>query len=346
MKTCVIALFTLITVSALNAQSLAAPDTLIAEYFETDPTPLMALIPSGDDQIWVNYDADGVSSLCLEGPAPAPSGWLWDADLGSLDPQQSDNNAFTSCSYLTDPDVRNSNWLITKPVSIPDTSYHLYWRSLSFYGPGFLDGYKVLVSKTSNDPAMNVFTDTLFVAAEMIQNSVPPGSLNVEDYVFSPGYIHANGFTDADYFFVDNSQGPPFLHGKFEPHEVSLAAYAGQTIYIAFLHDSQDDFILQIDDILVSKSEMSPATTLENVLYFNVLPNPVRDNVYFSWKTLTAENGQLVVQDQAGKIVARQSFSSRQEGLIFFETSQWAQGVYICTLETTTGRATTKLIKF
>ncbi len=345
MKTCVIALFILATASTLNAQSLAAPDTLIAEYFETDPTPLMALIPSGDDQIWVNYDADGELSLCLEGPPPAPAGWLWDADLGSTNPQQSDNNAFTSCSYLTDPDIRNYNWLITKPVAIPDTTYNLYWRSLSFYGPGFLDGYKVLVSKTSNDPAMNVFTDTLFVAAEMIQNSVPSGSLNVEDYVFSPGYIHANGFTDNDYFFVYNTQGPPFLHGKFEPHEVSLADYAGQTIYIAFLHDSQDDFILQIDDILVSKSEISTTTSLENVLYFNVLPNPARDKAYFSWKTKITADGRLTIVDQAGKTIVQQSFSSRQEGLIFLETSQWAPGIYLCTLETNTGRATTKLVK-
>lgn len=340
MKTCVIALLFCLTGFALNGQGFAAPDTLIQEHFETDPTSDMLEIPSGDDQLWVNYDADQLTGLCVEPPATTPGGWYWE---GSFDPSDPSNSALTSCSFLIDPFKKTENWLITPPIEIPDDSYWLFWRSLSYYGPGFLDGYKVLVSTSSNDPATNAFSHTLFTAAEMIENSSPTGSLDPGQYVFSSGYIHANGYTDTTFYFVDNSQGDPFFHGKFEPHKVSLAGFTGDTIYIAFLHDSQDDFILQIDDIVVTKS--LPTHVLLNVLYFNVSPNPVRDAAYFSFKLNTAEEGRLLVADNAGKLVAQQSFNTRSEGRIFFETYNWAPGIYYCTLETATGRATTKLVK-
>lgn len=345
MKTCVIAIILCLSGICLKGQAFSFPDTLLSEYFETDPTPDMAQVPTGDDPNWVNYDGDGIPSLCIDVPLPLPSAWFWDGDLGVMNPQDS-NYAFTSCSFLTEPSEKNYNWLITSPIMIPDTSYWLCWRSLSYYGPGYLDGYKVLVADSINGPALNVFKDTLFVAAEMLEDSEPTGSLDVNDYVFSEGYIHANGYTDPAYFFEDNSQGPPFLHGKLEPHAVSLSAYANKKIYIAFLHDSQDDFILQIDNIIVSKNHLVATAAPENVLFLDVIPNPVRDAAYLSWKTGTPQEGRLIVTDNMGKLVTQQSFGSRAEGQIFLQAYNWVPGIYYCTLETAAGHATTKLVKW
>jgi hypothetical protein len=340
MKTSFTALLFFATIFALRTQPLFIQDTLINETFDDDPTSFMLSEPGGNDHDWVNYDADHLAGLCVEDETTPPA-WYWEGDFGFANPQQATNFALTSCSFLESPFEKTANWLITLPIAIPDASYWLCWRSLSYYGPGFLDGYKVLVSTSSN--FTGAFTDTLFVAAEMIEDSSPTGSLNPANYVFSAGYVHANGYTDTAYYYVDYSQGPPFLHGKFEPHKVSLADFAGDTIYIAFLHDSQDDFILQIDDIVVTNT--TPTHTPPNVVYFNVLPNPVRDAAYLSFKLKTAEEGHLLLTDNTGKVVKSQTFGSRDEGLFYIEMQHLEAGIYYCTLETAAGRTTTKLVK-
>lgn len=346
MKSCVIALVFCLSGFILKGQNFAAPDTLIKERFETDPTEFMLPNPTGNDLDWVNYDVDQETALCVNGSF-TPLGWYWEGDLSVADPNQTDNNAYTSCSFLDLPpdESHNRNWLIISPIFIPDTSYWLSWRSLAFQGPMFVDGYKVLVSKASNKPDTGDFLDTIFTAAQMV-SALDLGSLNTDDYVYSEGYIHADGYTDTNYYFTGYTQtGLPFYRGRLEPHVASLKNYAEQMIYIAFLHDSDDDNLIQLDDIIVSGAETMAAQSLENVLFFNVLPNPVRSAAYFSWKLKFPQKGRLVVTDNAGQLVAQQTFNSRAEGQIFFETHYWTPGIYYCTLETASGRATTKLVK-
>ncbi|MBK9335696.1 MAG: hypothetical protein IPM98_03540 [Lewinellaceae bacterium] len=147
---------------------------------------------------WVNWDADNQPTLCGENQA-VPGNWYWENDLGDLaDPAV--NFAFTSCSFLADSEQANENWLITPPVLITDSTAMLAWRSAPFEGPAYMDGYKVLVSTSGNEPFAGAFTDTLFVAAEMT-DILKSGSLKVEDHMFSSGYIHADGYTNPDYFF-------------------------------------------------------------------------------------------------------------------------------------------------
>ncbi|MFN0175480.1 MAG: T9SS type A sorting domain-containing protein [Saprospiraceae bacterium] len=322
-----------------------APDTLLQHTFEGtfDPADTMLTSPTGNDLLWVNYDQDNKIGRCVSNGFPTPKGWYWESDLGFVDPNMTENSAFTSCSFLDHNTPQNKNWLITSPVYIPDSSYWLCWRSLSYYGPGFMDGYKVLASTSTNFPA--AFNDTLFMAAQMVVHSDPAGSLEIDDYIFSPGYIHANGYTDTAYFFIDTEPLGDFYHGKLEPHSLSLAAYADQTIYIAFLHDSYDDFQLQVDDILVTNTKVSATYTLSNLLHFNILPNPVHDFAFVNWRTQTPMEGRLSVVDQSGKIVFERNFNSRAEGQIHLDMQGFARGVYFCKLETATGQATKMLVK-
>ncbi|MBC7774481.1 MAG: T9SS type A sorting domain-containing protein [Phycisphaerae bacterium] len=320
-----------------------SPDTLLQHTFEglLDPADSMLPQPTGDDIQWVNYDQDNKKGLCVSNGI-TPKGWYWESDLGFSDPNMADNYAFTSCSFL-DPNgsLQNKNWLITSPVYIPDSTYWLCWRSLSYYGPDFMDGYRVLVSTSTNLPSG--FTDTLFSAAQTVDRFVK-GSLDLNDYLFSPGYIHANGYTDTAYFFIDTEPLGDFYHGKLEPHSVSLANYAEQNIYIAFFHDSYDDFQLQVDDILVTNTKVS-ASIPSNFVYFNVLPNPVHDFAFVNWKTQTPQAGHLSVVDQSGRIVFEKEFNARAEGQIHLDAQGFAPGIYYCKLQTATGQATKMLVK-
>jgi len=321
-----------------------APDTLLQHTFEgiLDPADTMLTSPTGNDLHWVNYDQDNKTGLCVSNGV-TPKGWYWESDLGFVDPSMADNYAFTSCSFLQSSVPQNKNWLITSPVYIPDDTYWLCWRSLTYYGPDFMDGYRVLVSTSTNFP--EAFNDTLFSVAQTVLGSSPAGSLDPNDYIFSNGYIHANGYTDTAYFFIDAEPNGLFYHGKLEPHSVSLAGYAGQPIYIAFLHDSYDDFQLQVDDILVANSKVSTTSTLSNFLYFNILPNPVHDFAFVNWKTQTPVAGRMSVVDQSGKIVFEQHFNSREEGQIHLDAQAFASGIYYCKLSTATGQATKMLVK-
>lgn len=335
--------FLLLLSMGLRAQTPEnAPDTLLQHSFEgiLDPADTMLNQPTGDDLHWVNYDQDNKIGNCVLNGI-TPKGWYWESDLGFIDPNAANNYAFTSCSFLQSTNPQNRNWLITAPVYIPDDSYWLCWRSLSYYGPDYMDGYKVLVSTSTN--LVTGFTDTVFVAAQTLQ-SFQLGSLNLDDYIFSSGYIHANGFTDEDYFFVDFEGNNPFYHGKLEPHSVSLSQYAGQTIYVAFLHDSYDDFQLQVDDILIS-NETSSSNTPSNLLYFNILPNPVGDYAFVSWKTEATESGLIRIFHQTGVPVFEKQFSARSEGQVYVETQDFAAGVYYCQLKTARGQSTQCLIK-
>lgn len=329
---------------SLIGQTLDPPPTVLLDMnFEgpTDPGNAMLNAPTGDDTQWVNFDQDHKTGSCVKSPGITPKDWYWESDLGFADPSTANNNAFTSCSYLTNDEWQNRNWLITAPVFIPDSTYWLCWRSLSYYGPDFMDGYHVLASHTSN--LLGAFTDTLFSAAQTLTR-LQLGSLDVFDYTFSEGYIHANGYTDEEYFFVDSEPNGLFYHGKLEPHSVSLAQYAGQTVYIAFLHDSQDDYQLQIDDILISDLKTSTRTP-SDFLHFNIMPNPVSDFAFINWKTRKPQEGHLSVLDQSGRVVFEKTFNTRQEGQVYLDAQSFAPGVYYCRLETASGQATKLLVK-
>ncbi len=328
--------------AALPAQTFLAPDTILIQTFNIDPSDAMIDFPNGNDTVWVNWDADNLLTLCGSNQI-IPGGWYWESDLGDLsDPPV--NFAFTSCSFLEDPSQHNENWLISPPVYIPDSMAILHWRSMPFEGPGYMDGYKVLVSTSTNEPFTGAFTDTIFVAAEML-DYVKAGSLDPDDYIFSPGYVHANRYSDTAYFFLITPNAGAYT-GRLEPHQVSLAQYAGKHIYIAFLHDSSDDSILQIDDISVIHGETSAASE-PGIRSFalEAQPNPAGDWVLLSWNLPFGREGKLILSDLLGRTLQEQPVDNRTNGSIRLELRQLPQGIYPCTLRTSEGQQTILLVK-
>lgn len=349
MKTFTLLCFLTCSITLLQAQSgPIEPDTIIQEFFFNDPTPFMLPAPTGSDDIWVNYDVDQQPGLCVAND-DTPHAWYWESDLGFATPDETDNYALTSCSFLDLPPSQshNRNWLIIRQIMIPDTNYALAWRSLAFQGPMYLDGYRVLVSTGSNDPAIGDFTDTLFSAAQMISGINGLGSLDPGDYNFTPGYIQAAGYTNPDYYFLDTTNpAAHFYRGRLEPHTVSLKNYAGQSIYIAFLHDSDDDNLIQIDDILVANTlTVNNNDVSSGIRFFRVLGNPARNGVYLSWSLMSAQDTRLRIVNQKGQLMLEKSFARQQENNWYAEIRNWTPGIYFCTLQTPSGHSTIRLVK-
>ncbi len=333
---------------SLGAQNLQNLDTLIIHPFQglLDPTDTMMPIANGNDLQWVNYDEDNEKNSCF-GMIDSIKNWFWEGDLG-YNAGETENDAMTSCSWLQNINKRNRNWLILPPVYIPDQSYRLFWKSLSFYGPDYTDGYQVLVSKATNFTNSDNFKDTLFTAAETLGHS-QTGSLHVSDYDYTPGYLHANSYTDTSYYYLDYTPDPPFLpyfRGRLEPHYASLAAYAGQTVYIAFLHDSKDDYQLQIDDILVTKTFVSTNHIGGGIQSFTFAPNPVKEGAYCQWKLDVPQAGKLTLLDNNGKSVWQKQFSEHSIQQMYLDIQHLNAGVYYCVLQTANGRAIEKLVKY
>lgn len=327
--------------SSIAAQANAQSDTLIIEQVIGDPVGQMLLLPSGNDDVWVNFDQDEEIGHCVEN-GETPLGWYEEIDYSFADPFATDNYCFTSCSYL-DGGVRNFNWLILPPIYLPDDSYRLNWRSLAFEGPAFTDGYKVLASTASNLPASGDFSTELFRAAETVKPVNPNNlTLNPADYIFSSGYIQANGYTDTNYYFFLPPDGP--LRGKLEPHSVSLAQFSGQTIYLAFLHDSKDDSQLQIDDILVS-NDLTGAHDAQPGIQFEITPNPVANQAYVSWDPQQATSGDLLLFDMTGKQVLSRHFAPNENVRIHLDFGGFSPGVYQCVMQSSNGYGVKKLIK-
>ncbi|MFN5324638.1 MAG: choice-of-anchor J domain-containing protein [Bacteroidota bacterium] len=251
-------------------------DTLLYESFDVDNTANYLAINSGNDQTWVNLDADGIADF-----NGRPQEWFW-APGGFADVDSSDGCLYSS-SWLENFAPGNRNWLMTPPITVTNANFSLSWKSAPRQTPLYIDGYSVLISTTDNIETS--FTDVAFQAGQYLTGAGNAYS----GYTFSPGFVHGE---DGTYIQIDPAALDRNI-GVQRPFTVSLAQYVGQTIYIAFLHDADDDNLISLDDILVSStstgiSEIAPEVGL------SVFPNPASDKIELSY--LLEKTGQVYAE--------------------------------------------------
>lgn len=280
----------------------AQNDTLLYNGFQTDFETLV--FPNGYDTTWVNLDEDGLAD-----DNARPQEWYITTDWAqdSVPAGVDTNFVAASSSWLVGFVDGNRNWLITPPIHIGDDQASLHWKSAPFQGFRYLDGYSVYVSTNTNDPSTGDFGDPIFRAAQMVpplsdSAQAPLVNQTVDDWSFSEGYIHANGFTLTNYFTGDiynDAIYTPLL----EPQSFSLADYANQTIYIAFLHDSDDDNFMILDDILVLGNLIVPNKEVSNNVRFVTYPNPATHIVNVMFYLEASAEVNLYITDMQGKVV-------------------------------------------
>lgn len=189
-------------------------DTLLFEDFQSQAIP----------GTWLNLDLDGNTDA-----NGRPMNWYIMNDAERTSPGDS-NWCAVSSSWFT-PLGQANNWLITTAVN-PCPQTVLAWDEKPFEGPGFMDGYVILVSTTGT--ATNDFTDTIFVKAEDVGGGAgTPG----------PGVVHSS--------YSGNN-------GLWEHRQQSLGMYDNQTIYIAIVHNSDDDNLTMFDNIFVGVPTCAP----------------------------------------------------------------------------------------
>jgi hypothetical protein len=270
-----------------------AQDTLLFEDFQNGaPDNFSFNPPTGADNFWINLDGDGL----VDGSSSSrPGEWF----AGNYDIFDSLNVMAASNSWTNDASTPIQNWLMTPPLFIGDASYTLFWKSCPYQTPLYMDGYKVLVSKTSNFESS--YTDTLAVYAEYESRLDPLPDSSYANYTFSAGFVHG---ADGEYAYYDNDSAR--FRGFLRPDSVSLAAYAGQTIYIGFVADSHDDNLLFMDDIKV----YSPTANAINEKYANnfnlqVFPNPAAQSTRVNFSVDRFSRVVITIMDMEGKLVRK-----------------------------------------
>jgi len=303
---------------AANAQLL---DTLFYEDFNTwENTEI-------EDSIFTDYDEDG-----LVAENGLPGGWFV-ANLGNGGTDSLEMVAM-SASWLEGFAYGNRNWLMLPPIDLADTAATLSWRSAPAVGDLYMDGYTVLISDNEWFYYDITLADTLMHFAQ---------NINDVETEFSEGVVHA----DLDYAVPLNLTSTTQYPGLLAPWSVDLTPYSNQTVYIGFLHNSDDDNFIALDDIRVMGKEGStnpdpdPQVGIEEqgLPGFNLYPVLVRENLHIS---LQGRANCLTITSALGAQVWGEKNISNECQL---DLKHIAPGVYVVRVENEEGVFTAKFIK-
>ncbi|MCX6297162.1 MAG: T9SS type A sorting domain-containing protein [Bacteroidetes bacterium] len=347
----------------LTGSLLKAQDTLLFEDFEltnfynnilidcnatfTTPPAIAA------DTNWYSMDSDGTPDGSTAGTRP--DGWFATMAFSTVDQYTTiygtipapDTNTVICANSWTNTPTPEANWLITRSIQLglADT---LFWKSAPYQTPRYMDGYQVLISTTTNADNTSAFSTVLFNAAEM---TALGSDSTYSTYTFAATgaggptpFVHGLDGNNIDWA----STTAPISHrGQLRQFSVPLDAYANANVFIAFLDNTTDDNLLEIDDVMI-RGKLSTIGIKENVndLALNLFPNPASDNVQVSY-TLTAETTVTInLYDVTGKLVASDSKGAQDQGRHFahINTSDLAKGFYTVKVATGFGQSTSKLI--
>ncbi|MDQ3046344.1 MAG: T9SS type A sorting domain-containing protein [Bacteroidota bacterium] len=333
-------IYTLIASMLLVGGAVQAQDTLMFEDFNyttntildlgTDPS---SLVNTTDTNFYV-LDGDGFADANAR-----PGGWYLALAVATADLYTGlgdTNVVLASSSWFGTPGVA-SNFFITQSVMLgaADT---LFWKSAPRQTPRYLDGYRVLLSNTDNSDAS--FTNVLYTVAEMT------GILGTNDsafsgYSFSSGYVHGLDGTFTEYA-ADSAR----LLGELRTFSVPLTAYANQNVFIAFHHNSDDDNLITIDDIMIRGTMPNSINENQFDLGLNVFPNPAVDNAQINYVISEETSVTITVSDITGKVISSESKGAQPKGrhFAFVNTSELANGFYTVTVQTAQGSSTAKLM--
>lgn len=277
-----------------------------------------------NDTNWYNYDQDAL----LDGSGEArPGNWYKKyafALADSLTITGDTNFIFASNSKFSSPG-KARNWLITPSISVtPFTT--ISFKSATYTTPFKLDGFKVLVSTTTNDTS--AFTDTVFVASEY----TGPGNIG-SDFALYNFSSYTNWIQGWDGFTIqmaeleylgDSSQWRGVLTEHF-----SNCAFTFQSIYVAFVHDSFDDNLISLDDIGVFTCGLVESN--EQTEFFILNPNPFSEEISLSLinPNLLGNEFSFYVSDQTGRKIMSKNIESQNTSI---QLSQLSKGIYTLTI--------------
>lgn len=313
-----------------------AQNVILNETFSSDLSYILEQFPVGDDSTWIDADFDGLPDAS---GLDRPGDWFLSFGFANAD---STDTVMASNAWTENP-TPVANYLILPPIHFNDATGMLYWKSAPYQTPKYLDGLQVLVSTTTNFDVD--FTDTLKLFAEYTGGNPQEGDSSFSNYTFSKGFVFG---LDGQYIEYDGDSMR--FHGILRPDSASLAAYAGEDIYIAFCHGTTDDNLMSLDDIMVTGNGSFVAVNnplAVEPMQLSVFPNPVNDVFKVEYALPAMSQVELNVYDMTGRVVKSISNSMQIKGQYYFDVDikNLAAGNYNVVLHTTKGEQGVKITK-
>lgn len=183
-----------------------------------------------------------------------------------------------SCAFSTswyNPTGAADDWMWTPLIGPLPANAELKWNAKA-YDALYPDGYQVRVMTSSQGP--------------------PTGGTGVL----------GNQITNSTQVYSTAAEA-----ASWTPHTVSLSAFSGQSIYVGFRNNSNDMFVLVIDDVEVAVQVMDDAATVaKDTMEYTIVPErqqstnaytgTVRNN---SVNTLSNVFMKVIVRDGQGAII-------------------------------------------
>ena len=288
------------------------------------------------DEKWYLIDLDGLTPNNDQ----QDGAWFLTIPFGQQD--EGPYEAVLAASSWFNPLGQANNWVVTKSFYC-SADAELSWYSSPFQTPLYLDGYKVLLSTTTNDPT--AFTETLFVAKEYVSIPTHTDSCTFANYTFAPATGFTHGLDGTDVF--DNPTDCQRDTGALRKQTVNLSAYGGQRIFLAFVHDSNDDNLICLDNILVKGTKVDDAKIEESVnVSFTAYPNPTTDLVNIGYRVNTASKVNLKVIDNTGRVLQLHNLGTQSgNNSTTVSLDGLSAGIYTVVLETGDYRAVKQVVK-
>lgn len=292
------------------------------------------------DELAYSYDFDGELDA-----NDRPEAWFRSLAFADVDTIPFDA-VMGSSSWLTNL-VKTANYFIL-PSFYATSDMELSWFSAPFQAPMYLDGYKVVISTATNSPYD--FLDTVFVASEFTAFD-GVDSAAYSSYTFAPanGYVHGAIPTELDQVNFTSIARKSALLTKHSLNIGTLAGgkFANKNIFIAFLHDSEDDNLLSIDNVLLTGTKVdNTSVEVNSADVVGMYPNPATSDVTLTIKLDNANQTSIQVIDATGKVVlSKNAAMNNGFSQVQLDVANLASGIYTVKVTSAEKSYARKLIK-
>ena len=186
----------------------------------------------------------------------------------------------------------------------------------------------------SNDwlvsPQINIPSAATGVTVKWAATSLGSSSY-LEDYKV---YISTTGNQVSNFTTILKTVANEFNTGTY--HSVDLSAYVGQNIYIAFRNDSNDQYIMLLDNIMVESQNTLALSEAGMKTKVSMYPNPTTDILNIEG---FKKSDKIQVVDGAGRMINVKVVDGK------VDVSTFAKGTYLLKVESQEGTTQHKFIK-
>lgn len=258
---------------------------------------------------YANDDVDGAAPNAAMTPWNPVTDWKFFYEELAL---PGDTNFFIGATSWLSPVGMSDDWFAVGPITIPAAGAVASWKHNMPDG-AYRDGYKVFVSTTGLTNYTDFTNPAIFTVADMAASTAG-------DTVNTP-------------------------YNVFASRTASLAAFAGQDIYIGIQHQANDMFILYMDDLLVVEMPAGVNEFVNGAKLFQNMPNPASSFSTINYELENNAQVSLNVYDVTGKVVSTLSLGEQNAGThnMNYSVENLSAGVYYYSL--TVNNATTAAMK-